>query len=319
MIELGLGVNLQNKHKETAVHAACRGGSERVLRVLLAAGGNSEERDGTYGRTPLHWAAFSGSAETIAALLEDHVEVDCKTLTGQTPLYWAVQEGQTGVLELLREAGAKVDRKPKGEGPTILQMASAKGHEPTVEKLLELGADVNLPDRLGRTALHYAAAAGWVHIVRLLLARGAVPDVLAAVGKEKWCASALEFKAVAPLHYAVLFQDKTALEAHSRQRRRQLVEALLEHGADRSLRCGNKSSPAQIAALLGASDILALLAPEVRPPAKRPQSAPARNYAKNGFGGQKPSWAEVQATLNDFLSEALGAQVAVLRDLFVQR
>ena len=179
------------------------------------------------------------------------------------------------------------------------------------------------PSRIG--ALGYSAGA---HLACMLAVtgmdakddpEGIGTDVLAAVGKEKWCASALEFKAVAPLHYAVLFQDKTALEAHSRQRRRQLVEALLEHGADRSLRCGNKSSPAQIAALRGASDILALLAPEVRPPAKRPQSAPARHSAKNGFGGQKPSWAEVQATLNDFLSEALGAQVAVLRDLFVQR
>ena len=55
--------------------------------------------------------------------------------------------------------------------------AVRKGDVAAVEKALDGGVDVDTPFRYGRTALSFAADRGSVEVVRLLLARGAKPDV----------------------------------------------------------------------------------------------------------------------------------------------
>ncbi|WAR11434.1 ANR60-like protein [Mya arenaria] len=57
-----------------------------------------------------------------------------------------------------------------------LYVASHRGHENLVRKLIESGADVNASTPLGRTALHVAASQGHGHIVDLLLEHGADID-----------------------------------------------------------------------------------------------------------------------------------------------
>jgi ankyrin repeat protein len=54
-----------------------------------------------------------------------------------------------------------------------LQLASALGHLPATQLLLDKGADLNATDEHGFTALHSAAFFGRVNIVEALLARGA--------------------------------------------------------------------------------------------------------------------------------------------------
>lgn len=51
-------------------------------------------------------------------------------------------------------------------------MTCSRGHLRLVQSLLEAGANPNIADRWGRTALHCASAAGHVEAVRLLLNAG---------------------------------------------------------------------------------------------------------------------------------------------------
>lgn len=60
--------------------------------------------------------------------------------------------------------------------PVLLTAAAALGDTDTLARLLASGADVELADHDGRTALHAAAAAGQRAAVELLLARGARTD-----------------------------------------------------------------------------------------------------------------------------------------------
>ena len=57
-------------------------------------------------------------------------------------------------------------------GFTVLVLA-ANGHERVVELLLQRGAEINLQESKGRTALIFAAGSGHERVVILLLQRGA--------------------------------------------------------------------------------------------------------------------------------------------------
>jgi ankyrin repeat protein len=74
-----------------------------------------------------------------------------------------------------------VHRFDRQNGHTALIWATQVNHTPMTEvvrELLKWGADVNVKDNLGITALMYAAMYGHLEIVRLLLAKGAEVDAI---------------------------------------------------------------------------------------------------------------------------------------------
>jgi len=64
-------------------------------------------------------------------------------------------------------------RIPFRHGETILHVAARKNWTPLCRWLLQLGADVNRADILGRAALHYAAQFDAAKVAKFLIERGA--------------------------------------------------------------------------------------------------------------------------------------------------
>jgi len=106
---------------------------------------------------------------------------------GTTPLIRAAKGADLAAIDLLLEHGALPDL-PQDEGVTALMAVSGlqwlaintRGRYvteaeaiTTAERLLEGGADINLRDDLGQTALHGAAFRGWTGLVEFLVANGA--------------------------------------------------------------------------------------------------------------------------------------------------
>jgi len=77
-------------------------------------------------------------------------------------------------VRLLLERGANADVRDK-DGGTALHWVAEDGHEATARLLLERGADIDARDKAGWTALYRAVGSRHEAIVRLLLERG--PDV----------------------------------------------------------------------------------------------------------------------------------------------
>ena len=96
---------------------------------------------------------------------------------------------QAGITPLMAAVGAGVSPiDTRGKFRTELEALA------TAEALLKAGAGIDVRDAGGRTALHYAAAAGYTDVARLLVERGAdvnardadgVSPVDAALGKLK--------------------------------------------------------------------------------------------------------------------------------------
>ena len=106
---------------------------------------------------------------------------------GTTPILRAARGADIAAIERLVAAGALVDL-PQREGYTPLMVAAGAGASSidtrgkfrsgvealeTVAVLLDAGAAIDKTDARGRTALHYAAAAGYTDAALLLADRGA--------------------------------------------------------------------------------------------------------------------------------------------------
>lgn len=89
-------------------------------------------------------------------------------------LLTAVEYGRDAeVRAFVEKNGTALLDLPGDDFTPSLALAAKKGFYPTAKLLLDLGADVNAPDTLGFTPLHFAACDGKEELLGLLLAHGA--------------------------------------------------------------------------------------------------------------------------------------------------
>ena len=153
------------------ISAACQGDVDQV-RERVGAGVDLEVKN-PHGDTALTWAVMTGRREAVETLIKAGAKVNNVGGFGQTTLIRAVGRRQEDVVRALLAAGADVNAKDTN-GWTALMYAvvssngeyrsmreesikgKRNGYVPSVavvHLLLEAGADVNIADRSGRTAL----------------------------------------------------------------------------------------------------------------------------------------------------------------------
>ena len=81
-------------------------------------------------------------------------------LTRTTALHAAAFFGKLAAADLLLARGASVNSTANPKGMTPLHLAAIGGHPDVVSRLLDKGADLNIKDKRGRTALKYATKLG---------------------------------------------------------------------------------------------------------------------------------------------------------------
>jgi 26S proteasome non-ATPase regulatory subunit 10 len=92
---------------------------------------------------------------------------------GRTLIHTAAANGHLEIVQamLMHGFGDLLDNQD-GEGWTALTSACSSGHELVVRCLIAAGANPNLTNNGGRTALHYAASKGHLRIAQMLLEEG---------------------------------------------------------------------------------------------------------------------------------------------------
>lgn len=129
--------------------------------------------DSARGTTPFHRACASLNIELIQYLLVHGADATLNTAAGETPIMVAIDtrgsEAQIiAVLRVLQAAGSdpnvvrKIQYITRNHGGTALHDATRKGETKVMAELVRLGADPNLKDEDGLTALDYAQSRGWL-------------------------------------------------------------------------------------------------------------------------------------------------------------
>ena len=146
-----------------------------VIEKLLDEGADI---DMTLQRTALHAAAANGNLEIVDLLIERGADVNLKDIHGRVPMFVALAEHQPEVAARLAEADTNPNVRTV-DGSTLLMAAVRAEEIQLVQWALDHGTDVNAirPEKNNATALILAARKGNAEIVSLLLAAGADPDV----------------------------------------------------------------------------------------------------------------------------------------------
>ncbi|XP_075713613.1 ankyrin repeat domain-containing protein 16 [Rhinoderma darwinii] len=208
LIEHKADPKLKNKDGWNSFHIASREGEPVVIAYLLDAFPDIWNTESKIKRTPLHTAAMHGCFNVVQILLERcNYEPECKDSCGVTPFMDAVQNGHLQIAELLIEKkkvcytavdnmgaqamhlaavtgqdkslqylvshlGVNVNETATSMQLSPLHYAAKEGHISSLSTLLSLGADLNIQDLKGRSALHMACSGQHARCAEFLLKSG---------------------------------------------------------------------------------------------------------------------------------------------------
>lgn len=132
------------------IRAAEEGAATRVAE-LLRSGAAVDARDGR-GRTALLAATHADHVEVARLLIAAGADVNARDQIGDSPFLYAGAEGRNSILKLLLAAGADLASTSR-YGGTALIPAAHHGHVETVRILLGTAINIDHVNRLGWTAL----------------------------------------------------------------------------------------------------------------------------------------------------------------------
>jgi uncharacterized protein len=109
----------------------------------------------------------------VALLLAKGARLEARGDNGEGPLHDAALGGSPEVITLLLDHGAAIDAPDRESGATPLMIAASLGRAGAVAVLLRRGANPQLRDHAGHTALDRAREAQNNDVVKLLKAQRA--------------------------------------------------------------------------------------------------------------------------------------------------
>lgn len=155
---------------EHALLVAAREGSVKTALFLLSQKNVQVDIPNAQGETALMLAAIKGHLSLVQRLIERSAAVN---KPGWTPLHYAAAHPESvakDIVALLLEHHAFIDTESPN-GTTPLMMAARYGHIDVVRLLIEEGADLEMRNRLGMSAMDFAHSASRPHVAEAIAER----------------------------------------------------------------------------------------------------------------------------------------------------
>ncbi|KAJ3117788.1 hypothetical protein HDU96_005569 [Phlyctochytrium bullatum] len=211
----------------TPLLMACKRRQTQAARMLISRGANVVFESYEYPsllHVAVNPASGSRDDDLIKLLVSADAPVNVTDSKGRTPLHCALQKQFTSAAMILLQGGADPNHQCHA-GNTPLHVLGKKCRrdrhvEQVLEKMLRSGADPNVGDAKGCTALHLFAFGGDCKLIQMLLDAGAAVNAIDHSGR-----SAIRFAC-----------ERKHVDA---------VRVLLNHGASASVSNPDTPSPAR--------------------------------------------------------------------------
>lgn len=267
----------------TALHYASNLGNTELVDSLFASGAQVDCHD-NFQRNALHYACLTcndAHYQVIQKLLMQHPNVNQQDLNGKTPLLLAIASSgtkRTEIVQLLIARKANVNKVSYNHTPLI--QAVLKNDISMVELLIKLGADINLKNWKGYTALDVAIAKKFDDIQKILVKKSIPIHTVSKRFVDRQSAYCLQY----PLHSAAqagnldlvnkLLQEKiyvnlidlhgaTALHYACQLGHRGVIEQLIANGANPLKKDRQGKTPLHYAIEKGQAEAVTLLLSKV--------------------------------------------------------
>ncbi|XP_067676260.1 ankyrin repeat domain-containing protein 50-like [Haliotis asinina] len=220
LVGKGANLSLVDKTGDNILHCACRGGDAEVVKYILSQemldinnlGPRKKtpvivdiNKRGWKRRTPVMVAAEQGHKEVVELLVKHGTDLSLKVASN---LHGACYSGQFYAVNCVLSLNL-VDLKRGGWKNRIPMMVAAKvGSKDIVEWLLRNEANLSLRDEEDQNILHLASHKGHVDVVKYVLSLNSVG--INSRGME----------------------DRTPVMAAAENGQKEVVELLVEHGAN---------------------------------------------------------------------------------------
>jgi ankyrin repeat protein len=290
LLQAGAYVNTANRQGKTALWQAAADGREDVVEALVRAGADVNKAH-RRGDTPLIVAANKAIA---TMLIERGADVNAANNRGQSAV-WRAAHSREDVVEVLLQAGADVNTADangnaplsvtpsariatmlierganvnvvNNRGQSALWQAVSRRDEAVVEVLLRAGADVNEADNNGDAPLVPAARAGFWSIVMMLVRSNRLANIDALIDDGKtalWLAVKSGgdevVEALVKAGANVNIADRFGDAPLSTAPNKAIAKMLIERGADANAVNERGESALWWAALNGRADVVEVL------------------------------------------------------------
>ena len=152
LLQRGFDPNTVNPQGVPALMLAVKEPSLKVAQLLATWPKVKTEVRNENDESALMLAALKGHVALVKLLVENDADVN---KPGWTPLHYAATAGNVPIIELLLDNSAYIDAESPN-GSTPLMMAAMYGTPEAVKVLIQAGADLNVKNQLGLSALDFA-------------------------------------------------------------------------------------------------------------------------------------------------------------------
>ncbi len=273
LIDANADLTIQDYHRGwTALMYASQKGRTEIVEKLIAANVDLDIKDNqSAARTALILASYSGKIDVVDALLKANAKTYIRDSTGYSALDYAKINNSRKIVALFSQYRQSIDIKNLPVEPEICRHTRTQQEKPaliyavdndcaqTVKTLLAEGAETEVTNQYGRTALMAASLQRHAVIAKLLIEAGANVKALSNGGStpigeaaRAGAAEIIELLVQAGVNIETLNKDgETPLVAASLYGWPSAIETLLKLGANTSATDRHGREPIFIASARG--------------------------------------------------------------------
>lgn len=262
-LQAGAEINGRDERGRTAVMAATHANQVETVRALIEAGADINIRDDRLDN-PFLYASAEGLHEIVRLTIDANADTSLTNRFGGTALIPAAERGHVEIVrELLTRTDVDVNHVNNLGWTALLEAVilsdGGARHQEIVRLLIDHGANIEIPDNNGTTALEHARARGFWEIEQILFAAGQRRDADLILAADRGDVETVrQILAQGASVHAQDEQGRTALIAAAYGNHLAVAELLIRLGADVNRQDRTQQSAYLISTSEGYLDLLRL-------------------------------------------------------------